>query len=624
MIRLTDVSLYRGDKLLFEAATVTIHPQQKVGISGHNGCGKSSLLALLRRELLPQSGEVELPPSWQVATVKQETPALDYRALDYVLQGDRELSQLQRQLQQAEQQNRGEAIAALHAQLEAIGGYSATTRAEKLLAGLGFSPAMMQQPVATLSGGWRVRLNLAQALFQPFDLLLLDEPTNHLDLDATLWLQQWLQRLDRTVVLISHDRDVLDGVVGQIIHFEQQTLRLYRGNYSDFEQQRAEQQRLQQLAYSRQQQQRQRLQRYIDRFRASATRATQAQSRIKQLQRMEQLLPAYADSPFQFSFADPDKLPSPLLQLREAKIGYVAAEPLVSVAQLVINPGDRLALLGKNGCGKSTLLQALAGGKTLLQGEYQTAADCAIGYFAQHQLQQLDVAATPLRHLQRLAPRVDELRLRNFLGGFGFSGEMALTEVERFSGGERSRLVLAMLVWQRPNLLLLDEPTNHLDLDMRQALSWALQQFEGAMVVVSHDRHLLRSVVDVYYSIEGGRVCQFDGTLAEYERQLWQKTGKEASSDGESRRQQRQQAAQKRQQRQPLTKALLQTEKELAKWQRQLTQLHHALSDATLYEGESRTRLLPLLAEEGEIKQQLEQLELRWLEQSEALEQLDE
>ncbi len=627
MIRLQNCSLYRGDRPLFTHANLTIHPGWRVGITGRNGSGKSSLFALLQGELLHDQGDLDLPPQWRIGSVKQETPALDCSALDYVLDGDSALRQLQQQLAQAEAAHDGAAIADLHHQLAAIDGYGAAVRAEKLLAGLGFKAGESSQPVARFSGGWRVRLNLAQALFCPFDLLLLDEPTNHLDLDAILWLQGWLQRCPQTILLISHDRDFLDSIVSHIAHIEQQQLTLTSGHYSDFERHRAEQSRLKELEYTQQQREVAHLKSFIDRFRAKASKAKQAQSRMKQLQKMELLLPAYADSPFHFEFYEPQRMPQPLLSLEQGVIGY-GATPTLRHAELQIMPGDHLALLGHNGAGKSTLLRALNGGAERLSGKLQRAADCHIGYFAQHQLEQLDPEATPLQHLQRLDERAEAQTLRNHLGGFGFSGERALSTVGQFSGGEKSRLVLALLVWQRPNLLLLDEPTNHLDLEMRHALTLALQQFSGALVLISHDRHLLRSVTDQFYRIDRGQLVPFEGELNHYEQIIRQEgnhlttaiRAEEESSNNPSRKEQRQQAAQQRQQQQPLRNALKKVEAALDKQQQQRRALEQQLADPQSYSEGNRARLKELLARKAELDQQIERLEEEWLTLSEALE----
>ncbi|MGD8709022.1 MAG: ATP-binding cassette domain-containing protein, partial [Ectothiorhodospiraceae bacterium] len=487
MIQLRNLTLRRGPDPLLESADLTIHAGQKLGLVGANGCGKSSLFALLRGELHPDAGDVSLPADWTIASMLQETPALERPALEYVLDGDEALRGAERAVAAAESRNDGEAIARAHARFDAAGGYSARARGAELLHGLGFEPDVHQQPVAAFSGGWRVRLNLARALMCPSDLLLLDEPTNHLDLETVLWLEQWLRAYPGTLMLISHDRDFLDAVVDHVVHIEQRRLNLYKGGYSAFERQRSERLAQQQALHDKQQQEIARLERFIDRFRAKATKARAAQSRVKALERMEKVAPAHVDSPFHFEFREPEPAANPLMSLEGVAAGYDGA-PVFTGVSMGLRPGARIGLLGPNGAGKSTLVKLLARDLEPLQGTLTVGRNVRIGYFAQHQLEQLDPEASPLLHLQRLAPGEGEQKLRDFLGGFGFQGDMATDPVAPFSGGEKARLVLALLVWQRPNLLLLDEPTNHLDLEMRHALTVALQGFDGATVTVSHDR----------------------------------------------------------------------------------------------------------------------------------------
>ncbi|MCG6936421.1 MAG: ATP-binding cassette domain-containing protein, partial [Proteobacteria bacterium] len=505
MLTFSNLALRRGPRLLFEQASFTIHTGNKVGLTGANGTGKSSLFSLILGTLQADEGSVDLPPRTVIAHVAQETPAVDQAAIDYVLDGDRELRQLQARLHTAEQDNQGEQQAHLHESLANIDAYTAPSRAARLLSGLGFSTDQHQLPVNHFSGGWRMRLNLAQALMCRSDLLLLDEPTNHLDLDAVLWLEEWLLRYPGTLLLISHDRDFLDRSVDHIAHIEQQQLNLYSGNYSAFETQRAAQLTQQQAAYIKQQEEIAHMQAFVDRFRAKATKAKQAQSRLKALERMTQIAPAHVDSPFHFQFPAPDKLPRPLLSLDTIEFGYTEA-PLLERVSFSLNPGDRIGLLGPNGAGKSTLIKILAGELAPRTGTREPAKHLRLGYFAQHQLEQLHPEESALTHLRRLDPQASEQHLRNYLGGFDFQGDRVTEPVAPFSGGEKARLVLALLVYQKPNLLLLDEPTNHLDLEMRLALSTALQDFEGAMVIVSHDRHLLRTVTDQFYLVHDGRV----------------------------------------------------------------------------------------------------------------------
>jgi len=517
MLKFSAVSLRRGSRELFHDVSCTIHQGQRVGLTGANGIGKSSLFALIRGELQADSGDMSLPPKTVIANVAQEAPAVDCSALDYVLDGDKELRHIEKALATATEAGRGEEQAQLYSRLEAIDGYSAPSRAARLLHGLGFTSEQEQAAVKAFSGGWRMRLNLAQALMCRSDLLLLDEPTNHLDLDAVIWLEDWLSSYPGTLLLISHDRDFLDRVTTHIANIEQQTLTLYTGNYSAFELRRAERLAGQQSAYDKQQRELAKMRRFVERFKAKASKAKQAQSRVKALERMTLISQAHVDSPFDFSFREPKSRPDPVLQLDGVSVAYDET-PILDSISLTIIEGDRIGLLGHNGAGKSTLIKLLAGQLAPRTGRYTPAQAVKIGYFAQHQLEQLDSKASPLEHLQRLDSKAREQDLRSYLGGFAFYGDMATEKIAPLSGGEKARLVLALIVYQRPNLLLLDEPTNHLDLEMRHALSTALQEFVGAMVVVSHDRHLLRTVADQLLLVDSGRVEPFAGDLDDYRR----------------------------------------------------------------------------------------------------------
>ena len=620
------LSLYRGSKPLILESDLDLHSGWKVGITGANGCGKSSLLALVRGELTPDHGSLDIAEGWQIAHVAQETPASEQSALDYVLDGDDEYRKLQEQIVREEAAG-GHGLGELHAEFEAIDGYNAPHRAGKLLSGLGFKQEQHSLPVHNFSGGWRMRLNLAQALLSRSDLLLLDEPTNHLDLDTTFWLQDWINAYKGTLLLISHDREFLDEIVDHTINISHQKALLYSGNYSQFEQQRAARLMQQQSAYEKQQRDREQMHRFIERFKAKASKAKQAQSRVKALERMEELLPAHVDSQFHFSFLEPKRLPAPLLDLEEGTIGYDSTS-IASGINLRIHPGDRIALLGHNGAGKTTLIKSLCGEQPLLAGEIKLSADSKIGYFAQHQLEQLDVNGTPLLHLSRLKPDASEQELRNFLGGFGFAGDMALATVENFSGGEKTRLVLAMLVFQRPNLMLLDEPTNHLDLEMRHALTVALQTFSGAILMISHDRHLLRSVTDQFLLVDRGSVTPFDGDIEDYHQ--WLKSSgsdEEVSEKGESalsKKEQRQQAADMRKKSQPLTNKIKKLEKELEKLQSRIAEITEQLADATIYEAGHKDKLTELLKEKGVVENQIEEVEMAWFEIHEELEVLQQ
>jgi ATP-binding cassette subfamily F protein 3 len=629
MLTLRHLALQRGGKALFEAVSLTIHAGQKVGIVGANGSGKSSLLALVLGEIQQDAGDLELPPRLAIAHVAQETPALPMPAVDYVLDGDAELRQVERALQTAEAARDGMRLAGLHARFEALDGYAARARAERLLAGLGFAAGQGQRPVAEFSGGWRMRLNLARALLCRSELLLLDEPTNHLDLDAVLWLEQWLRSYPGTLLLISHDRDVLDTVVDHIAHLEQRQIRLYRGNYSEFENQRAARLVLQQAAYEKQQQAIAHLHGFINRFRVKATKARQAQSRIKALEHMERIAAAHVDSPFQVRFRTPEKLPNPLLSLEQVEAGYGKHVVLRRVS-LVINPGTRLGLLGPNGAGKSTLIKLLAGVLPPLGGRINAGQGLAVGYFAQHQLEQLRPEWSPLQHLQALDNKTTEQELRDFLGGFGFPGEQALVPVEPFSGGEKARLVLALVVWQRPNLLLLDEPTNHLDLEMRHALNLALQDYQGALLVVSHDRHLLRTTTDAFALVVESRVCPFDGDLDDYRDWLnaAQRTPRENATPrpGELRQEHKRLAVERRNQlavqRRPLQKRVQELEMRLDKLHADKAEIEAVLADAGIYADVNKDRLKELLLRQGRSSAALEQVEKEWLDLQEQLETL--
>lgn len=630
MIRLQNLTLQRGPQRLLDGADLTLHPGQKVGLVGANGAGKSSLFALLRGEFAADGGDCHLPPDWRIAHMRQEVDTLDRLAVDYVLDGDAELRRIQGALIAAEAGQDGSALARLHIELDTADGYTADARARKLLAGLGFANEQMDLPVSSFSGGWRMRLNLAQALMCPSDLLLLDEPTNHLDLDAILWLEAWLKSYPGTLMLISHDRDFLDEVVGNIVHVDQLKLTLYRGGYSAFERARAERLAQQQQAFEKQQVQREHMEDFIRRFKAKASKARQAQSRIKALEKLEELAPAHIDSPFDFVFREADKVSSPLLDMSESRLGY-GEKVVLSNVKLQLVPGARIGLLGPNGAGKSTLIKTLADELQPLGGRLQRGDNLVIGYFAQHQLDALDANASPLLHLQRIAPGEREQVLRDFLGGFDFRGNRCDEPVLNFSGGEKARLALALIAWGKPNLLLLDEPTNHLDLEMRLALTLALQDFEGAVLVVSHDRHLLKSTTDEFLLVAEGRVVPFDGDLEDYARWLVDYrarqqpvTSPESAGDKTDKRALRQAAAALRQQLAPLKRQSEKLEKDLAGVQEKLVAIEARLSDSALYEGARKDELRQVLAEQAELKVREGQLEEAWLETLESLEALQE
>ncbi|MDH4256037.1 MAG: ATP-binding cassette domain-containing protein [Gammaproteobacteria bacterium] len=626
MLQFTNFALRRGAKLLLDAVSLQIHPGQKVGITGANGTGKSSLFAAILGEVEGDAGELSLPKDWVISHVAQQTPQDTRPSIEYVLDGDGELRELERQIAAAEHEHAGELLANLHGRYEVIGGYAARSRAGQLLHGLGFAAGDEQRSVNEFSGGWRMRLNLARALMCRSDLLLLDEPTNHLDLDAVIWLESWLCAYPGTLLLISHDRDFLDSVVGHIVNIESERATLYTGNYSAFERMRAEKLALQQAQFEKQQREVAHMRSFVDRFRYKASKARQAQSRLKALERMELIAPAHVDSPFRFRLLAPEKLPRPLLRLDDVSVGYGATTVLGQV-RLSISPGDRIGLLGPNGAGKSTLIKLLAGQLEPKSGELTAARDLKVGYFAQHQVEQLHPEHSPLEHLAQLDPRARESELRNWLGGFGFPGDTVFMKTAPFSGGEKSRLALALLVYQRPNLLLLDEPTNHLDLEMRQALAVALQDFAGAMVIVSHDRHLLRVSTDQLLLVHGGRVAEFDGGLDDYPAWLADQSrgrrrtpGSRENADAGDRKARKRREAELRQLVAPLRQRIQKYEREMESLQAARSRLEERLADSSLYETGDGDVLRRLLAEQADTEAQLGEAESRWLEACEALE----
>ena len=631
MLRFNQLSLRRGARLLFSDTSLTIHPGQRVGLTGANGTGKSSLFAMIKEEIHPDEGDFYRPKEWVIAHVAQETPSDDRAAIEYVLDGDIELRQTEQDLEQAEQAHQGERAAELHAHLHTIDGYTARSRAARLLNGLGFGPGEEEHPVDNFSGGWRMRMNLARALMCRSDLLLLDEPTNHLDLDAVIWLESWLKSYDGTLLLISHDRDFLDAVTSHIAHIEQDCITLYSGNYSAFEHIRAERLANQQAVYEKQQREIAHIHSYVERFRAKATKARQAQSRIKALERMELIAPAHVDSPFHFAFKPPEKNPRPLLKLEKASAGY--GETLIlNGIELNLSPGDRIGLLGPNGAGKSTMIKLLAGEIAPMGGKRQTAQDLKIGYFAQHQLDQLHPEHTPLEHLFQLDKSATEQAMRNYLGSFGFSGERADSPTAPFSGGEKARLVLALLVYQRPNLLLLDEPTNHLDIEMRHALSIALQDFVGAMVIVSHDRHMLRTTTDQLLLVNSAKADEFAGDLDDYPRWLLENraeskekrtsgpsTGKQSTT---SRKDQKRQEAEQRRQLKPLRNRLKRLEQQMEESTTKQQALEHELAKPEIYDETNKNRLKQLLADKVGIDRSLDETEEQWLATEDELDRI--
>jgi ATP-binding cassette subfamily F protein 3 len=636
VIRIDSLTLQRGTKPLFENASAMVYTGEKAGLVGANGSGKSTLFSMLRGKLHADGGELDFPASWRVAHVAQETPAVERTALDYALDGDTRLREIEAQLAKAQAAHDGHAEADAHIAYADVDGYTAASRASTLLMGLGFSLPEISQPVASFSGGWRMRLNLAQALMCPSDLLLLDEPTNHLDLDAIVWLEDWLKRYPGTLFIISHDREFLDGICDVTLHLENRQIKRYSGNYSAFETRRAEQLVLEQSAYVRQQREVAHLQSFVDRFRYTASKARQAQSRIKTLEKMEKLAPVHVSSPFNFEFRDPLASPSPMLTLEEVRCGYQTDEgekTILNDLSFSLLNGQRIGLLGANGQGKSTLVKTLADTLAPLSGTVGQGKGLAIGYFAQHQLETLREDRSPLQQLAAIAPGVREQDLRDFLGGFNFRGEMALSPVGPFSGGEKARLALALLIWKRPNLLLLDEPTNHLDLDMREALTVALAQFEGTLILVSHDRHLLRACADEFLLVGQGKVTPFDGDLDEYRTWLLQnaaarRAGLNApqSESGGNRKEQRRAEAQERQRlaelRKPLQKEIAALEKRMEKQNAEKKRLDALLAAEDTYKDNNKTLLADSLRSQAEVKKELEKIEAEWLEKQSALEKI--
>ncbi len=640
MIALRQVALQRGTQRLLDNAELTLNDGVKAGIIGANGAGKSSLFKLLLGELGVDQGEVEMSGNQRIAHMAQEVDALDRAIIDYVMDGDIALRQAQADLETAQVSGAAHREAELHGLIETLDGYRAESRAAQLLVGLGFVQTDLKRPLSDFSGGWRMRVNLARTLFMPSDLLLLDEPTNHLDLDALLWLEQWLTRYPGTLLLISHDRDFLDSVCDHIVHMHQQSVELYRGNYSRFERTRAEKLALQRAEAAKQQARREEIERFINRFKAQANKARQAQSRVKMLERMGDIAIAHVDSPFHFRLPAADKTSHPLLVLDQAQLGYQSEEGNIvqlDKVNVTLLPGSRIGLLGPNGAGKSTLIKSLIGQLPLLAGKRVPGEHLKVGYFAQHQLESLDIKATPFMHVQRLSPTASDQDIRNFLGGFGFAGDDAFGEVATFSGGEKARLALALVAWQKPNLLLLDEPTNHLDLEMREALTEALASFEGTVILVSHDRHLLRASVDEFWRVADHRVEPFDGDLDDYRQWLKERLEsqrrdarsdkadhqhQQASGDSrEARKAARKAAAEMREKLRPIKKVRDQAEQAMEKEQNALTALEDRLADPALYTDASRkAELTNALAKQADIKARLDDAEQRWLAAEEELE----
>ncbi len=631
MLKFTDLAIRRGPNLLFENVSFTVYPGQKLGLTGANGTGKSSLFALVLKSLSSDQGDFSIPSDWEIAQVAQETRLTDQPAVEFVIDGDAELRQVQARLAKAEANHDANSIGLCHVRLEEIDGYQAYSRAARLLSGLGFNDADIENPLKQFSGGWVMRLNLARALMCRSDLLLLDEPTNHLDLDAVIWLEQWLKQYRGTLLLISHDRDFLDSVVGFIAHVEQLGIEVYRGNYSAFEIGRAEKLAQQQSGYVKQQAAIAHMEDFIRRFKAKATKAKQAQSRVKALERMQVIGPAHVDSPFHFNFKPPRAMPTSLLRLDRVNVGYGDTTILENINFSLI-PGERIGLLGLNGAGKSTFIKLLAGELQTQNGKMDRSKDLKVGYFAQHQVEQLDESVNPLLTLQRIDPTLTERDIRTYLGGFNFKGDKVLQTVGTFSGGEKARLVLALVIWQRPNLILLDEPTNHLDLEMRLALNQALQGFEGSVILVSHDRHLLRSVCDDLWLVDDGKVEVFDDGIDDYPRWLATRKSRLANDAGTvavvegtaSRKQQKKQEADFRKLNQGKFNQIKKLEAAMEKLSARKQKLELKLADPSVYQEAQKVELSKVLAEQKQVRIDFQKSEDDWFELSEAVELLRE
>jgi len=614
MITLHNISLRRGQHLLLENVNWTIFHKQRIGIIGANGAGKSSLFSLLLGELEADKGDFEKPAQLKLAHVAQETESSDQSALDYTLSGDHELNELNQALTIAEEKNEGERIALIHNRLFEIDAYSAKARAAELLNGLGFSFHEQERSMKQFSGGWRVRLNLAKALMSRSDVLLLDEPTNHLDLDAVIWLEKWLLHYQGTLLIISHDRDFLDHIVDHIAYLNHQQLKLYTGNYSTFEQLREMECKMQMIAFEKQQKKIAHLEQFINRFRAKASKAKQAQSRIKALARLETVAAIQMDSSFQFEFKEPKYCPNPLISIQDASVTY-GDHTVLNHLNFSITPNDRIALIGPNGAGKTSFIQLLAGNVITPSGTVTKGAGLKIGYFAQHQIDYFNLAETPIDHLKKIAPTTREQELRSFLGGFGFTNARSFEPIRHFSGGEKSRLALALIIWQSPNLLLLDEPTNHLDLDMRHSLSLALQEYTGAMIIVSHDRFLLRSTVDQLLLIANATLTPFNGDLDDYETWLLQYRKQDNKKNSVSKP-----TSPPKGEPRPLQKTIKTLEEKMEKGKNKLAQIEIQLANPELYEENHYSTLQDLLAKQMELTKEIETIESAWLHAVEQLE----
>jgi len=620
MLSFTNLALRRGPNLLFEDASFVIHRDKKVGLIGANGAGKTSLFKMITGELDVEEGYLDYPHDLRISYLAQEVPGTNEVAVQYVLEGDKQLINIQQKIKSAEDNERFEELGELHEIFNSMDGHSATAKAEQLMIGLGFSQEDLQKTVKDFSGGWRVRLNLARTLMQPSDLLLLDEPTNHLDLDAIVWLADWIKSFKGALILISHDREFLDECVNTIAHIHRQAIELYTGNYSQFEEVKALRLAEQAATFKKQQREIAHMQDFVRRFKAKATKARQAQSRVKALERMEIIAPAHVDSPFHFTIPQADKISDPLLTLDDATLGYSA--PVLKKINLSLHPGDRIGLLGPNGAGKSTLMKSLVASIPLIDGHRFEGANLKIGYFSQHQVDDLDLSKTAYQCIHQLDPEKTEQQVRTYLGGYDFKNDKVKDPIKLFSGGEKARLALAIIAYQQPNLLLMDEPTNHLDMEMRQALTMALQSFGGAILLISHDRHLLANNVDQFLLVENGSILEFDGDLNDYSLRILKNLNKSHASKSTTPKEstpgaQRQLDQKKIKQ---LKNEIHAAEKRLKRLQEKIAGVEGILQSPETYDGDFQDDLHDLIRNQTELKTEIEEVEQRWLNLNEQLE----
>ena len=614
MLSFNNLELVLGGKTLFDDVSLTIHHHQKVGLVGANGTGKTSLFKIIKKEIEVDQSTVSFPSDLRISYLAQEVKGTDEIALDYVLSGDSNLIDIQKKIEKAETDENYEILGELYEVYSSLDGYSAKSKAEQLMVGLGFKSDDFDKPLKDFSGGWRVRLNLAKTLMQPSDLMLLDEPTNHLDLDAILWLSNWIKSFKGAMILISHDRDFLDDCVSYVAHLYQQSIELYSGNYSQFEILRAAKMAEIQSNFIKQQKEVAHMQSFINRFKAKATKARQAQSRVKALEKMELIAPAHIDSPFNFTISETDKISNPLVTLNRAGLGY--SEPILSNVGFTICPGDRIGLLGPNGAGKSTLIKSIVGTLPILDGDRETGANIKVGYFSQHQVDDLDLSISAFVHIQRLDETKTEKQIRTYLGGFAFKGDKVKDPIRLFSGGEKARLAFAIISYQKPNILLMDEPTNHLDMEMRHALTVAIQTFKGAILLISHDRHLLNSSVDTFYLIDNGALEIFDGDLDDYKNYILdikssdnkQSKKKKSVKDGPKE--------DNSEKIKTLNSSISKLDKRLFRLNTKLTEANNKLADPELYSDDSSEDLQDLIRNQLELTNEIEAAEKEWMDRA--------